>query len=186
MKPFKTIKKHWMGLCALLFWSVIPWFYISPPEFLFGSPVALFALGFLAAGLVFFCLWILKLLEGRSWVHLPRNRFFVISTATLLITVPYFLSPLAPSQCMYKSALVTVANAQGQNCTTTCTNWNPANCGAPSTCINNTISAFTELDIGLEAYNLLSWHAGVSISLGGVESSPTPAVEPEVTTEVSG
>lgn len=52
--------------------------------------------------------------------------------------------------------------------------------------INNTISAFTELDIGLEAYNLLSWHAGVSISLGGVESSPTPAVEPEVTTEVSG
>ncbi|MBK6689246.1 MAG: hypothetical protein IPG45_32565 [Deltaproteobacteria bacterium] len=52
--------------------------------------------------------------------------------------------------------------------------------------INRTLSAFTELDIGLEAYWLLSWHVGISISLGGVDGTSTPAAEPEVTTEVSG
>lgn len=52
--------------------------------------------------------------------------------------------------------------------------------------INRAISVFTEFDIGIEAYTLLTWQAGVSISLGGVESTPTPAAEPEVTTEVSG
>lgn len=52
--------------------------------------------------------------------------------------------------------------------------------------ITRAISVFTEFDIGIEAFTLLTWQAGVSISLGGVDGSSTPAPEPEVTTEVSG
>lgn len=52
--------------------------------------------------------------------------------------------------------------------------------------ITRTFGAFTELDLGVKAYQLISWHVGVSISLGGVADAAPAAPEPEVTTEVSG
>jgi len=146
MSYFKRITHHWLLLSALMLWAVIPWLYFAPPEFMYGTPIALIALGFLVLGLACFCVWVLKLLNGRSWIHRPPNRFLVIFSITLSIAIPYFLSPLAPSQCAYKSVLVTVANAQGQNCTTTCTNSKAANCSGWSSCFNKNISCINGKD----------------------------------------
>ncbi len=131
---------------AFMFWALIPWLYFAPPEFMFGSPLALIGFGLLLFGLVFFITG--SLLGLRSLAHrfvwaqrMLRLRALLILTVSLAIVTPYLLSPLAPNwSCATAPIRVAIANAQSKNCTETCTDWNGRPCGGWSTCYNKNIS----------------------------------------------
>jgi len=155
----KLIKLPALFFDAILFtgliltWGAIPWLYFRPPRFLLGQPIPFYAMACLFLGIGFFNTLLLKNLKRFAGKNIRahnlsnrKGRFAVILVLTLIIAVPYFLSPFAPSQCSYKSVVVAIANAQGQNCTQTCTNWSPANCQGWSSCYNKLIECTNGID----------------------------------------
>ncbi len=138
---------------VILAWGIIPWLYLAPPEFLWGRPIALYAAFCLVGGLAVLCALILSILKGMAgkygWAGRLSGRggrLLLITVMTGLVAGPYFVSPLAPSQCAYNSVIVAIADAQGQNCTRTCTNWEAGDCGGWSSCFNKNISCVDGID----------------------------------------
>lgn len=135
-----TIKKSlFFGLLALVFIVPIPWLYFSPPDFLAGQPLSFYALSFFLSGLSSAALAFLYILRGKG-VSIRAARLYV-ALFLVLGAGAYQYSGLAPSlNCLGKKAYVTVANAAGQSCTTTCTDNDVKPCSGWSSCWDKFVS----------------------------------------------
>ncbi|HKI53041.1 MAG TPA: Ig-like domain repeat protein, partial [Anaerolineales bacterium] len=135
-----TIKKSlFFGLLALVFFAPIPWLYFSPPDFLAGQPLSFYALFFFLSGLSSAALAFLFVLRGKG-MSIRAARLYVV-LFLVLGAGAYQYSGLAPSfDCFGKKLYVTVADAAGKNCTTTCTSNDVKPCSGWSTCWDKFVS----------------------------------------------
>lgn len=128
-------------LTAAALWSLIAWLFIAAPLFLINAlpealPLSVFTFFVFLIGLLLLTISAAAILRTMA----PRWTWTIIAAAAFMI-VAYNLSPLAPGwTCFGNRWYVIMANASGQNCTTTCTNNKKKPCSGWSSCWDKNVS----------------------------------------------
>lgn len=142
----KTEKSHWnksiiFTSLGISLWGIVAWLFFSAPLALVNAlpdllPLSVFVFLLFLVGLLLLTFSALSLIRSRT----PRATWIAVLIASSIIVL-YNLSPLAPTwECFGKLLYVKTANAAGQNCTTTCTDWDAKPCSGWSTCWDKTAS----------------------------------------------
>lgn len=134
-----TLRKSTLFLILALFlWLPIPFLYFGRFDFLAGQPLSMYAVLLFLIGLSF---------ASKALFHFLRTRTslraaYIFSFLFLLVGMgAYQFSRLGPSwSCLGNQVYASVANAAGQNCTTTCTDNDLKPCSGWSTCWDKFVS----------------------------------------------